>query len=94
MLSPVLKLNVMGFVFLYKSTQIPLKLHMAEFYDVKLGIKQVYITSKEVQGALFDSKFNKTLNGSGLYIAIGRASLVFILRDVTRFTPSLARLVQ
>ena len=26
--------------------------------------------------------------------AIGRASLVFILRDVTRFTPLLARLVQ
>ena len=29
-----------------------------------------------------------------LYILIGRASLVFILRDVTRFTPLLARLVQ
>ena len=26
--------------------------------------------------------------------SIGRASLVFILRDVTRFTPLLARLVQ
>ena len=28
------------------------------------------------------------------YIIIGRASLVFIFRDVTRFTPLLARLVQ
>ena len=29
-----------------------------------------------------------------LSVVIGRASLVFILRDVTRFTPLLARLVQ
>ena len=29
-----------------------------------------------------------------IYLIIGRASLVFILRDVTRFTPLLARLVQ
>ena len=29
-----------------------------------------------------------------LCVHIGRASLVFILRDVTRFTPLLARLVQ
>ena len=39
-------------------------------------------------------KINKLAYNAANSALIGHASLVFILRDVTRFTPLLARLVQ
>ena len=52
-------------------------------YDVTLLLSMTYH---------FQSRLGKT-DCTDIWV-IGRASLVFILRDVTRFTPLLARLVQ
>ena len=52
------------------------------------------IAKKDSHFSYKNKYFEKNNLGYQNCMAIGRASLVFILRDVTRFTPLLARLVQ